>query len=257
MPPRRRHRGSRLHRQPHGGPAGRARLRGRRHRQPRGRPRGEPGPAPRQSTPAVRRRWTWSTLPADSRAVPGRGLRVPLRRHRRHRARPSSARWTTCAPTSTARSPCWRRRATPACASSSTRPRRPATGSPPSCPPPRAPPIQPGVSVRAQQVARRVRGAPLGPGVPAAGQLDPDVQRVRAAGADHRRLRRGVRRVPGPEAPRQAASPWWATGRSGATSSTSPTWRAPSCSRPSPTATARSSTSAVAGNRRPSTGWWS
>ena len=60
------------------------------------------------------------------------------------------------------------------------------------------------VSVRAQQVSRRVRGAALGPGLRAAGGLDPDVQRLRAPRQDHGRLRRGVRRLPGPEAPRQA-----------------------------------------------------
>ena len=49
------------------------------------------------------------------------------------------------------------------------------------------------VSLCPEQVSRRVRGAPLGPGLRAAGDLDPDVQRVRASREDHRRLRRGVR----------------------------------------------------------------
>ena len=163
------------------------------------------------------------TLPPDSPLFKGCGLRLPLRRHRRHRAVHRGARWTTCAPTSTAPSRCWKRLGTPACASSCTPLRPRAMASPPSCPP-RGGRHQARVSLCPEQVSRRVRGAPLGPGLRAAGDLDPDVQRVRAAREDHRRLRRGVRVF---LAQKLHGKPFTVVGdgTSSATSSTSPTWR--------------------------------
>src|SRR2546429_428253 len=60
------------------------------------------------------------------------------------------------------------------------------------------------VSVRALEVLRRGGGPALEPGVPAAGELDPDLQRLRHSRADDRGLRRRLRRVLQAEAGRKA-----------------------------------------------------
>ena len=161
MPPRRRHRRGRLHREPHGGPPGGPGLRGRRGRQPRRRPRGEPRAAPRQPPGAVRRPRGHGDAPADSPLFKGRTTSSTSAASATS-CRPSSARWTTCAPTSTARSRCWKRLGTPACASSCTPLRPPATASPPSCPPPRPRRSSPSIPTRSASIsasARRSTGA--------------------------------------------------------------------------------------------------
>ena len=73
----------------------------------------------------------------------------------------------------------------------------------------------------------RAGGVPLGQRLQAAGELHPHLQRLRHALADLRRLWRGLRRVPRAEAHGQAVHAWSATARSGATSFTSRTSRAP------------------------------
>ena len=55
----------------------------------------------------------------------------------------------------------------------------------------------PAVSLCAEQVSGRAGSVPLAPGLQAAGELDPHLQRLRHALAHLGRLRRGVRRVPG------------------------------------------------------------
>ena len=88
-------------------------------------------------------------------------------------------------------------------ASSSTPRPRPATASP-TTPTREDHPIAPQYPYALSQVPGRAGGVPLAPGLPPAGQLDPHLQRLRHALAHLRRLRRGVRRVPAPEARRQA-----------------------------------------------------
>ena len=60
------------------------------------------------------------------------------------------------------------------------------------------------ISLCAEQVSGRAGGVALAQGLPAAGQLDPHLQRLRHAVADLGRLRRRVRRVPQAEARGQA-----------------------------------------------------
>ncbi len=82
-------------------------------------------------------------LAPDDAAVPRRRLCVPLRRHRRHRAVDRAAARLHAGQRRRHARGARGRAARRACASSSTRPRRRATGSPPSCRPRRRPPIRP------------------------------------------------------------------------------------------------------------------
>ena len=136
-------------------------------------------------------------------------------------------------------------------ASSSTPPRPPATALATELPTTETAADQAGVSVRAEQVSGRAGGASLGQGLRAAGRLDPHLQRLRAA---RRRPPAPTARCSACSSPRSCTasrSPWSATARSGATSSTSPTWRAPFCWRPSRTATGEIYNLGGGGNPQP------
>ena len=166
------------------------------------RPRGEPRPPRRRAAARVRAARHPAARPRR-RAVQGRRARLPLRRHRRHRAVDRAADRLHGRSTSRAPSACWNARAR-------RRSKKFVYAASSSCyglaavPTREDHPIAPAVSLRAEQVPRRAGGAPLASGLSAAGQLDPHLQRLRPARRAPRRLRRGVRRLPPAEARRQA-----------------------------------------------------
>ena len=204
-------------------------LHGPRHRQPVRRPAAQPGAAPRRTATfsvdtrdlrdARRRATRCSRAPSYVFHFAGIGDIVPSIERpvdylsanvHGHRARPG------------------RPPARPARRSSSTPRRRPATDWPTELPTTENAPIRPAVPLRAEQVPGRAGGASLGAGLPAAGQLHPHLQRLRPAVADDRRLRRGLRRLPGAEAGRQAVHRGGRRHADARLSSTSPTSPAPS-----------------------------
>ena len=135
-----------------------------------------------------------SSQPGDA-LFAGARLRVPLRRHRRHRAVDRAADRVHVG-----------QRAGHGARARSARAHAGVEKFVYAAPPPatawprrrRARTIRSRRSIptRCQQVPGRAGGVPLAPGLPAAGELDPHLQRLRHALAHLGRLRRGVRRVP-------------------------------------------------------------
>ncbi len=84
------------------------------HRQPGRRAREQSRPPRGQSRTCSTSGATSARSQPGDRAVQGRAVRLPLRRHRRHRAVDRAADRTTCRPTCRARCTCWNARARPA-----------------------------------------------------------------------------------------------------------------------------------------------
>ena len=139
----------------------------------------------------------------DSPIFARREIRLPLRRHRRHRALDRAADASTWTPTSRAPCACSKRARRPASRSSSMRRRRRATGWPP-CRRAKTMPIDPQYPYALSQISGRAGGVSLAPGLRAAGQLDPHLQCLWPARAHDGRLWRGVRRILPAETRRQA-----------------------------------------------------
>ena len=229
-PRRSRHRRRRVHRQPHGRPPRRARVRVRvvdnlvgGREENLAHHAGQPGFV-------LEERDIRSYAPDDS-LFRGARLRVPFRRHRRHRALDRAADGVHVGQRAGHGRTCSSARARPACESSSTPPRRPATGSrrrPTREDHPIAPQYPYALSkYQGEQAAfhwHQVYGLPVN-----------SIRIFNAYGprvAHDRRLRRGVRRVPAPEARRQAVHRGRRRHAAAATSSMSPTSRAPFWPRP-------------------------
>ena len=142
--------------------------------------------------------------PPDVPAVRGRGLRVPLRRHRRHRAVHRAPARLHAGQRHRARS-----RALEAARHAGVRKLVYAASS--SCyglatelPTTESAAIRPEYPYALSKYLGECAALHWGQVYRLPVDLHPDLQRVRAPRADDRRLRGGVRRVPGPEAPRQA-----------------------------------------------------
>ena len=179
-----------------------ARLPRARDRQSRRRPRGNLAHHAGEPRLAFERRDIRRLEPGDA-LFKGADLRLPFRRHRRHRAFDRAADRLHGHQRPGHRARARMRARGEGRRSSSMRRRRPATASPP-CRPAKTIRSRPSIPMRCSKYLGETGGVSLAPGLSAAGQLDPHLQCLRPARAHHGRLWGGVRRLLQAEARRQA-----------------------------------------------------